>query len=390
MKRLRDPNWVLIFLFLGILAAVPVIQTIEEASGDEGVIAFEVFSSWPTAENLRAFEHKLEAPSWLGQLSRPWLQFVNFTWLKEGGQKVVIGSQGWYFFKPGLAYMLSRNAPAKQPNATNDPVAAIVDFRDQLAARGVQLMVMPVPNKDSVYPDRLTSRARAMRGVMSPRTRKVLAGLRDAGVEVVDLFQEFKAARLRADANTETPLYLAQDTHWSPVGVKIAARSVAHRLIELGWVEPGRVDYREQPAPVNRMGDLLRMLESPPIERALHSETVPTVQVVRSENGQLYSDEPGAQILVLGDSFMRVYQTDAPNSAGFIAHLAEDLKQPMMSLVNDGGGATLAREELCARPVFLKNKKVVVWEFVERDIGLGIKGWRRTPLPKSRESKESQ
>ena len=39
------------------------------------------------------------------------------------------------------------------------------------------------------------------------------------------------------------------------------------------------------------------------------------------------------------------------------------------------------REELRARPVFLHNKKVVLWEFVERDIGLGLKGWPRTVLP---------
>jgi hypothetical protein len=52
----------------------------------------------------------------------------------------------------------------------------------------------------------------------------------------------------------------------------------------------------------------------------------------------------------------------------------------MMSLVNDGGGSTLVREELCARPVFLQKKKVVLLEFVERDIGLGLKGWQNTRL----------
>jgi hypothetical protein len=83
----------------------------------------------------------------------------------------------------------------------------------------------------------------------------------------------------------------------------------------------------------------------------------------------------------MGDSFMRIYHTDIPNSAGFIAHLAKELKQPLMSIVNDGGGATLVREELSARPIFLNNKKVVVWEFVERDIGMAVKGWTRTRLP---------
>src|SRR4051812_8960668 len=123
------------------------------------------------------------------------------------------------------------------------------------------------------------------------------------------------------------------------------------------------------------------MLQTPRIERSVPPENVAAVQVIRDDTAKPYVDEAGAELLVLGDSFMRIYQQDTPNSAGFIAHLAKELKQPMMSVVNDGGGSTLVREELCARPIFLNNKKVVVWEFVERDIGMGIKGWRRIPLP---------
>jgi len=380
MKRLRDPNWVLILLFLGILTAVPIVQTIVEMRGDEGVLALDLFGERPTAENLRSFEHKLDAANWAGRLSRPWLQFAHFAWLKEGGEKVVVGTQGWYFFKPGLKYMLARPDNA-QPNATNDPVAAIVDFRDQLAARGVRLLVMPVPNKDSIYPDLLTSRAKILRGVLTPGTREVLERLHAADVEVVDLFKEFSAARQRRSDSPEAPLYLAQDTHWSPAGVALAAQVVARRLIELGWIQPGHVEYRERTAPVQRLGDILRMLQTPLIERSINPESVSTVQVVRGEDRRPYRDEADAEILILGDSFMRIYETDIPNSAGFIAHLAKELKQPMMSVVNDGGGSTLVREELCSRPVFLDNKKVVVWEFVERDIGIGIKGWRRMTLP---------
>src|SRR5262249_24639891 len=98
---------------------------------------------------------------------------------------------------------------------------------------------------------------------------------------------------------------------------------------------------------------------------------------------------PDAEILVLGDSFTRIYQQDEPGAAGFIAHLAKELKQPLFSLVNDGGGSTLVRQELRGRPAFLKNKKVVLWEFVERDIGLGLEGWKLVPLPSAISSRSS-
>jgi hypothetical protein len=413
MQRLRNPNWLLTLLFIGMLGAVPLIQLLMEVRSDEGVIALEVFSQAPTAANLRAYEKKLEDTSWLGRLSRPWVQLAQFAWLKYGGEKVVVGSNGWYFFKPSLNYMLARPDLAGAAKSTNDPVAAIVDFRDQLATRGIHLIVMPVPNKDSIYPDRLTSRAKdrdtimAPRThivmpvpnkdsiypdrltsrakdrdtIMSPRTRDIMERLRATNVEVIDLFKQFSQARAQNDSNPETPLYLAQDTHWSPAGVDLAAKTVARRLTELGWLRPGQVDYGERPAPVQRTGDILRMLQTPGIERIIPPENVPASQIVRRDTSQLYKDEPNVDIVILGDSFMRIYQEDQPTAAGFIAHLAKELKQPILSLVNDGGGSTLVREELCARIAFLRNKKVLLWEFVERDISIGIKGWQRTPLP---------
>lgn len=381
MKRFRDPHWGLILLFLCIVAGVPLIQTLKEIPQENGVQALELFSRPPTAANLRQFEKDLESDNWAARLSRPPLQFARFAWLQDGGDKVGVGTHGWYFYKPGLMHMLARPELAEPVSGTNDPVAAIVHFRDQLAARGVRLLLMPVPNKESIYPDRVSSRAENLRGVLSPRTRELLDKLHSAGVEVIDLFKEFGETRQRKDAGSHEPLYLAQDTHWSPAGVGLAAKTVARRLLALGWVQPGQTEYTTRAAPVQRLGDIVRMLQAPMIERRVKPESVSCVQVVRCDNDEVYADGADAQILVLGDSFMRIYQQDQPGAAGFIAHLAKELKQPMMSLVNDGGGSTLVREELRAQPAFLKNKKVVIWEFVERDIALGVKGWQFINLP---------
>jgi lysophospholipase L1-like esterase len=381
MKRFRNPQWFLILIFLGIIGSVPLIQILIEARQDDGVRAFELFNQAPTAANLRSYERSLEAANWAARLTRPWIQFAQFEWLNDGGEKTAIGRGGWYFYKPGLKYMLARHEPAKAASRTNDPLAAIVDFRDQLAARGIRLLVMPVPNKESVYPDRLTSRANALRGVLAPRTQDLLRRLRAANVEVIDLFKEFAEARQQNGPASRPSVYLAQDTHWSPAGLDLAAKAVARRLIELGWVQLGQVDYNERPAPVRRLGDILRMMQVPMIERSVAPETVPCIQLVRRDNGELYKDAPNAEIVVLGDSFMRIYQQDEPHAAGFVAHLAKELKQPVISLVNDGGGSTLVRQELRGRAAFLKDKKVVLWEFVERDIGLGLEGWKLVPLP---------
>jgi hypothetical protein len=165
-----------------------------------------------------------------------------------------------------------------------------------------------------------------------------------------------------------------QDTHWSPHGIETAARAVAARIDNRG--EPR---FETRPAPTKAHGDLVRMIQSPVIESQLPPESIEAVQVPGSS-------APNSPVLVLGDSFFRIFQTDEPRDAGFIAHLARHLDQPVASLVNDGGAATLVRQDLFRRPQLLADVKVVVWEFTERDLRLGMEGWQIVPLPQATSS----
>jgi hypothetical protein len=195
----------------------------------------------------------------------------------------------------------------------------------------------------------------------------------------MNLFELFAAAKAPGPA-TAPALYLAQDSHWSPAGVELAARAVAKTIIERGWVKLGSVAYQITPSPVRRVGDILRMLQVPQLEREAVAETALCKRVSRAETGAPYQDDPGSDILVLGDSFLRIYQTDEPGAAGFIAQLGRELRTPLASIVNDGGASTLVRQELSRRPALLTHKKLVIWEFVERDIRLGLEGWQHVPL----------
>ncbi len=70
-----------------------------------------------------------------------------------------------------------------------------------------------------------------------------------------------------------------------------------------------------------------------------------------------------------------------PGSAGFISLLARELKSPVDAIVSDGGASTDVRRRLSTHAEILEGKKVVIWEFVERDIALGREGWEDVPLP---------
>ena len=117
------------------------------------------------------------------------------------------------------------------------------------------------------------------------------------------------------------------------------------------------------------------------MERLFAPQSVDCTQVIDAASGTPYADDPNAPVLVLGDSFLRIFERDEPGSGGFVAHLAGQLGFGLSSIINDGGASTLVRQQLSRKPALLDGKKVVVWEFVERDIRFGTEGWQRVPLP---------
>jgi acetyltransferase AlgX (SGNH hydrolase-like protein) len=392
LAREKHTRLFLTIAFLLIIFGVGLFQAGLELSRGERPQCLELFRRAPSADNLRTYEEDLEDASLIVQALRAPMQHLQFATLRDTGEKALLGRDGWFFFKPGVQYLTQ---PPKQQaqsfqagpvanrteaESQQDPLAAIVSFRDMLAERGIHLLVLPAPGKASVYPDMLTSRALDAQDAVNPETVQLLDNLKAAGVEVVNLFDLFKQSR---QDESNSPLYLAQDTHWSPEGMHLAAQTVAQRLLDLGWVEEGTTSYTLEPAPLRRHGDVIRMMNAPRIEQTFAPEEVRCAQVVTPGTGAPYTDSTESDILVLGDSFLRIYETDEPGSAGFIAHLAHALGTPLASIVNDGGASTLVRQQLYSKPELLEGKKVVIWEFVERDIRFGTEGWQDVPLPKA-------
>jgi hypothetical protein len=381
---LRTVNhWAAIFTtvaFAIVIFSAGTIQTVAELRRGEWPEASRVFRQMPTATNLRSFETDLEQASLVIGWLRPLAQFARFQWLADAGDKSLVGREGWMFYRPGIQQAV--RAAADDPSESRvDPLPAIVFFRDQLAQRGIRLLVVPVPNKESIYPELVSARAAGRQVAVCDRTAEVLRRLDAAGVEFLDLFEVFRRAKQSQTDPAAARYYLAQDTHWSPEGAQLAAEAVARRLLDLGWVEYGPVEYGQRAAPVQRVGDLLQMLQLPRLPHAWQPETCNCRQVVRLADEMPYQDDSSAEVLVIGDSFLRIYQQDEPGSAGFVAHAARKLQQPLMSVVNDGGGATLVRQELARRPALLAGKTVVIWEFVERDLLFDTDGWQPLPLP---------
>ncbi len=367
-------------MFVAVVCSAGIVQTVAELWRGESPQALEVFERLPTAENLRTFEKRLKEESLVADVLRPWAQYGQFVILGDAGDKALAGREGWLFYRPAYRYLTQHDPVSVSPSAPTDPLHAIVSCHRQLKSRGIHLLVLPVPNKASIHPEMLTRRADDGQVAVCRRTQRLLDRLDAAGIEVVNLFEAFGQAKQAGREKTGQKLYMAQDTHWSPAGAQLAAQAVASHVVQRGWAAPGDMAYRRRPVSIERIGDLVEMLQVPQIERSLGPECYACQQVVDSDTGAPIGNDPEAEILVLGDSFLRVFEQDEPGSAGFVAQLAFELQQSLTSIINDGGGSTLLRQELARRPELLKNKKLVIWEFVERDIREGTEGWQDVPL----------
>ncbi len=365
--------------FAAVICSAGLSQLILELIGRQTPQVAELFMQKPTKANFRAFEKDLQDNCWLTKRLRPWMQYAQFIFFRELGDKAIVGRSGWLFYKTDIQYIIE---PMPETNSSQgDIFPAIVSFHDQLAKRGIKLLLVPVPDKASVYPDMLASRASLIEHPVNSKTLGIIWRLQQAGVEVVDLFAVFELARTGLSPADGTTYYLLQDSHWSPEGMRLAAKTVGQRILDLGWVQKGQVEYILKQVTIKRYGDILKMIQVPLIEQQFEQEHIDCTQVINPIINRPYQTDPNSEVLILGDSFLRIYSRDEPGDGGFVEHLAHELGSAISSIVNDGGASTLVRQQLSRNPGLLTNKKVVVWEFVERDIRFGTEGWQYVPLP---------
>jgi hypothetical protein len=347
---------------------------------------------------LTRFERGLEDESRLGGWLRPPAQTVLTGWLGAGNERVYAGLDGWLFYRPDVEYVTGRGfldpaqirrrvAAASEWTAPPrpDPRPAILQIGRDLGARGITLIVVPVPLKPGVHPERLVAGGGGVHEASDDRGEEVLHNrsyaafvedLRRHGVLVFDPSPVLAAARRAA------PQYLATDTHWRPeameaVAERLGAFIAAHVPLP-GVVDPG---YRIERTEVRGMGDTARMLDLPEDHALAPPETVWLRRVLQAD-GSPWRPSRGAGVLVLGDSFSNIYALESMGwgtSAGLVEQVSDALRRPVDRLVQNDEGAFATRAMLARDPGRLDGTRVVVYQFAARELASG--DWRVIPLP---------
>jgi hypothetical protein len=401
---MKKQEWTLVIALLAVVGGFPLFQAVHEAVVDKEMPhVFGLFTQLPGKESLHRWDENAKDRSVFAKRLRPVTLQLRYDLLGEMAPRSLRGEEDWLFYDQDVDYLLQppytdgrfyKGAfdtviAGKRVNLRN-PMVAMEDFRDRLRARGIGLLIVPIPGKPSIYPEKL---CRGVRGQPASPTLALLDDLRNHGFQVADLFAPMLKAKADTEAGGAFPLYLKRDTHWSPQGMEVAAEAVSSRIRSL-LPDPdtsailGPQDssaffprYMIKDTAVERWGDIAEMTKVPDRRKIWPNESVTARRITEAATGNPYQDDPASPILWLGDSYSRIYQTDSPGSSGIIAHVAYKLNKPLASIVNDGGASTVVRQRLSRRGDLLEGKKLVVWAFVERDLRFGSKGWQLEDLP---------
>jgi len=307
---------------------------------------------------------------------------AQFAAAEKAKASVLAGSDGWLFLASELR-MLSfdrfwGDAAAKASRSpkpdTADPIAAIVDFHTQLKARGIELLLVPVPPKAAIYPEKLAGGA-APDGALAPLT-EFYAALKTAGVEVLDLAPILLAGK----TGEHGAVFCATDTHWSGSGCVLAAQAIA-KAIE-GKIQLKRtVTWTSEWKTIPIQGDLRDL----PGGSKGGDEKI-AVRTVSGVGGAAVAPDPGSQVLLIGDSHTLVFHDFLAERAGLLDQLAAEIGIAPDLIGTRGSGATAVRTALYRKsikdPAYLTKKKIVVWCFTAREFTEAESGWQKLPVAK--------
>jgi hypothetical protein len=341
---------------------------------------------------MSAYEAALEDQSRIGRALRPVTQLVLSGWLGAGNERVYVGRDGWLFYRPDVEYLTGRGfldpdvhrrriaaATEYEIAPQPDPRPAILQFKRDLDARGITLVLVPTPVKPAIHPERLGDEAWAATNPV-PRNasyQTFLDELKGHGVLMFD-----PAGEIARPNGAGTPAYLATDTHWRPETMQRVAEALAG-FVQAHAALPTRpaAGYEAERREARHTGDTAAMLDLPTDQTLFPPERV-TLRFVVDADGNPWRSSRDADVLLLGDSFTNIYSLATMGwgeAAGLGEQLSFALQRPIDRIIQNDQGAHATRGLLAREPNRLDGKRVVIWQFAARELAFG--DWKVIEMP---------
>ncbi len=268
---------------------------------------------------------------------------------REGRPGVVVGDDGWLFSKEEFEATLKRT-----PDLAEAAVGVIA-VRDELAAKGVELVVVPLPAKADIYREHVSFAA--IPTDLERLYEDFRTVLDNAGIKNI----ETRAPLL--ETKSEGQLFLTTDTHWTPLGAEVVADAVGETL--------GKRDIAytiADVAPVPREGDLSKFIVTGGLAPlvGLGPETV----VPREAT----APPAASSVDIFGPSSIPFVLTGTSYSANPQWSFGESLKvalgSDVLNLAEEGKGPVAPMRAFLESATLRDTPpEVVIWEFPVRYLG---------------------
>jgi alginate O-acetyltransferase complex protein AlgJ len=207
---------------------------------------------------------------------------------------------------------------------------------------------------------------------------RFVADLRAVGV---DVFDEYIPKTVEPDAE---PIFLEQDTHWTPQWMEQVAKQVAdHVKKKVSLAAPAHpFEVIVEEAKAARVGDIVDTLKLPGNQKLFLPQEITINRVLDAKTKEPRKWREDSDVLFIGDSFSNIFsaqQMGWGDSAGFAQHISRHLGRDLDAMIENGGATSDLRQKLAERPHPLKGKKVVIWQVAMHE--LTCSNWKIIPIP---------
>jgi len=261
---------------------------------------------------------------------------------------VTQGERGGTFTgKDGWLFAASELLQVGRIGSTASATGSIADYAQQLRGRGIDLIVVPVPPKTLVYPDKIARKV-PMKSRRPARLDSLLKSAMDElasrKVKVVDLLPALIAHR---DDKEGTAFPRTSNT-WSPCGVQIAMKEIAAAVKDSKAGSRGTVTgISSDPVTLTFTGGLAGTAEG-----KAKPESFSTVKIGRIDGDKVRSlsfNTSGGSVLLMGGGDILAWReaNNPQGSSGAFCSLAEQLAAELQMipdvLSNSGDGRNSPR-----------------------------------------------
>lgn len=309
-------NRIVIITFFTLLLTGLLVFLMADPNPDNGNTEKRVLADMPafSLRNYAAFPREFEAYlndhfPLRSQLIRLHSLFEYQLFHRFADSNVMIGKQDWFFYNPRKsdeknAIMDYKGISAPSVEELGQIQSDLEGFKDWLAEKGIDFVIVLSPNKARIYPEYLPGNVKRLSN--RDRADSIAAFLKEnSSLHVV------YSGEVLEKAKGDNPLYYMHDDHWNDYGAYLAADQY--------WYE---MSGSHIPAPelefVSGTGGELAdwaNLSLDVIDRnqtKFESESLPTYQMVMNEGrwtSREYTSElsDGETLFVIGDSFATAF-----------------------------------------------------------------------------------